>query len=311
MGTLLLILISASMFSIDGLGEDLSVFRVPFIEDDRLTQIKFSFYPEFNILYEDGNYRGIFWTNPLNFSISIPMIKGFTFMAGNRERFNQSFDIFYEDSIIQVNQYGEGGIEEVYVVLSKNFGIGELVLSGSYLFGNASEIWTYDMANHTLTDTFTYTYRGNIFGCGIRHRLFSIAYEGLGTVDATQADAESDTTFDLPKRLSIAVTPKIGSWQTEFMFEHSFWTEYWRSPNRFKVGLARDNYKVAYRFNPWYIEGINEHGLDLSVSVPLGGVGSASIGLYTTYRYRDELHELQIIPSLHLVLNEIFTRRRK
>ena len=311
MGTLLLLLIGASMFSIDGIGEDLSVFRTPFIEDDRLAHIKFSFYPEFNILYEDGNYRSIFWTNPLNFSISVPMVKGFTFMTGNRERFNQSFDIYYEDTILRVNQYGEGGIEEIYVVLSKNFGIGELVLSGSYLFGNSSEIWTYDMANHTLTDTFTYKYRGNIFGCGIRHSLFSIAYEGLGTVDATQADANSDTTFDLPKRLSIAITPKIGSWQTEFKYEHSFWGEDAISPNRFKLGVRRGAYGVAYRFNPWYIEGINEHGLDLDVSVPLGGVGSASLGLYTTYRYKDDLHELQIIPSLHLVLNEIFTRRRK
>lgn len=311
MGTLLLLLINASMFSIHGLGEDLSVFRTPFIEDDRLTQIGFSFYPEFNMLYADGNYRGIFWTNPLNFSISIPVAKGFTFVAGNRERFNQSFDIFYEDSILRVNQYGEGGIEEVYLVLSKNLGIGELLVNGSYLFGNSSEIWIYDMANHTLTDTFTYKYRGTIFGCGIRHRLFAVAYEGLGRVDATQTDAENDSTFDLPGRLSIAVTPKLGSWQAAFMYEHSFWSEDYRSPNRFKFTLQRGNIEMAYRFNPWYIEDIDEHGLDLSVSVPFGRIGSASIGLYTKYRYGNALHELQIIPSLHLVLNEIFARRRK
>jgi hypothetical protein len=232
-------------------------------------------------------------------------------MAGNRERLNQSFDVFYEDSILRVNQYGEGGLEEVYVVLNKNFGIGELLISGSYLFGNSSEIWTYDMANHTLADTFAYKYRGYIFGCGIRHSLFSIAYEGLGTVDANQADTENDTTLDLPQRLSIALTPKIGPWQTEFLYEHSFWGEDYESPNRFMIGVARENYSVTYGFNPWYVDGINEHGIDFSLSVPLGGVGSAAIGLYTRYRNQDELHELQIIPSLHLVLNEIFTRRRK
>jgi hypothetical protein len=232
-------------------------------------------------------------------------------MTGNRERFNQSFDIHYEDTLLRVNQFGEGGVEEIYVALSKNFGIGELILSGSYLFGNSSEIWTYDMAHHTLADTFAYKYRGNIFGCGIRHRLFSIAYEGLGTVEATRADADKDTTFDLPKRLSVAITPKIGLWQTALLYEHSFWGEGWRSPHRFKIGLHRGNYGMAYRFNPWYIEGMNEHGLDFTISVPLDGVGSAALALYTTYRYKDELHELQIIPSLHLSLNEIFTRRRR
>lgn len=311
MNILLLLLIGASMFSFDGIGEDLSVFRTPFVASDELTRIKFSFYPEFNVLYSDGDYRGMFWSNPLNFSISVPITRGFTLMVGNCERFNQAFDIYSEDSLLQVHFFGEGGIEDIYLLLSKNFGIGELAVSGSYLFGNSWEIWTYNMANHSLVDTFTYKYEGRVFSAGFRHKLFSVAYEGFGTVDATQTDVDDDTTFDLPERLSLGITPQIGPWHAEFMYEHSFGSEDAVSPNRFMVGVRRGVYGFAYRFNPWYIDGVHEHGLNIDASLRLRGVGSASLGLYLRYRNREDLREFQIVPSVHLVLYEIFTRRRK
>lgn len=311
MGILVLLLIGASMFSVDGIGEDLNVFQTPFVESDEITRISFSFYPEFNVLHSNGDYRGIFWSNPLTFSISVPVTSGFTLMAGNRERYNQAFDIYSEDSLLQVHFFGEGGIEDIYLLLSKTFGIGELSVSGSYLFGNSWEIWTYNMATHSLVDTFTYKYKGRIFSAGFRHSLFSVAYEGFGTVDAKQTEADNDTTFDLPARLSLGITPRIGPWQAEFAYERSFWDGDVVSPNRFRVGLRRDAYGFAYRFNPWYVEGVQEHGLDLDASLRLRGVGSASLGLYLRYRSREDLSEFQIVPSVHLVLYEIFARRRK
>lgn len=311
MSALILFLISASMFSISGIGEDLSVFHTPFIESDELTRITFSFYPEFNLLYSDGDYRGIFWSNPLNFSISVPVTSGFTIMLGNQERFNQAFDIYSEDSLLRVHYFGEGGIEDIYLRLSQNVGIGELAVSGSYLFGNSWEIWTYDMANHTLVDTFTYEYKGRVFSAGFRHKSLSIAYEGFGKVDATQANVANDTTFDLSERLSLGVTQRIGPWRAEAMYEHSFGSGDAISPNRFMLGLRRGIYGFAYRFNPWYIEGVHEHGLDIDASLRLRGIGSASLSLDLRYRKREDLSEFQIVPSIHLVLYELFTRRRK
>jgi hypothetical protein len=92
MGIITLFLVNASIFSINGLGEDLSVFRTPFVDYLRMAQVKFILQPELTILGENGDYRGVFWTNPFQISLSVPLGKGFFLTFANTERFGQSFD---------------------------------------------------------------------------------------------------------------------------------------------------------------------------------------------------------------------------
>ena len=310
-GILITFLINASVFTINGIGEDLSVFGTPFIENTALGQVSFTVNPEYTLLSEGGEYRGVFWTNPLKFHLSAPVVSGFSVTVGNLERFSQSYDIYLQDSSLQIHGLGEGGIEEVYAGINKRLGAFDIVATGSYLFGNAWEIWTYSIGGYGLVDTFTYRYRGRIFNFGLKHRFFSVAYEGLSRLRMTKV--EQDTLLiDLPERLSVSLSPPIGEWGIGLMYERSFWSdENYTSPHRFRVSAKRGAVGLAYFYNPWYINDVTEHGIDLDLRIPLRNVGSAQIRMTVALRQRDELREFKFAPSLTLILNELFVRRRK
>ena len=102
MNLILLVLVNASIFSIDGLGQDMSVFRIPFLDVYERARIEFSLKPEYNILNEDGEFRGKFWTNPFNFSFASPVTKGFVLGLGNLQRFDQTFDVYYDRDDLEI-----------------------------------------------------------------------------------------------------------------------------------------------------------------------------------------------------------------
>jgi hypothetical protein len=311
MAILIALLVNASVFSINGIGEDLSIFRTPFLEQTGIGQIGFTLNPEYTLLHEAGDYRGVFWTNPLKLAISVPMIRGFSIMVGNLERYSQNYDIYLEDSSLQIHALGEGGIEEVYAGLNKKLGAFDVVATGSYLFGNAWEIWTYNIGGYTLIDTFYYRYRGRIFNLGLKHKLVSIAYEGFGTTRMIKVE-EDTVNINLPQRLSILVSPQIGKWRVGLMYGHSFWSdEMYNSPNRFRISAKNGAVGFAYYYNPWYANDVTEHGVDFDLGIPLRNVGSAQLRITCAMRQKDGLREFKFAPSLTLVLNELFVRRRK
>ncbi len=312
MAIIVFVVFNASIFSFDGIGEDVSVFRMPFTEVYQKTNIAFALNPEFHILTEEGNFRGIFWTNPFHFSLTVPITKGFIFAAGNYERLNQSFDIYFEEGELKMHVFGDGGIEEVYVNMGKNFGGGEVALRGSYLFGNSWEVWNYTVGDFDLVDSFLYKYHGKIFCGGLRYNLFSLSYEFLG--DLTMEKAYADTTIDLPERLSLGLTPRLFGGTMNFLYEHSFWGENnpgYISPHRFKIGFTKRNLSIHYIFNPWYLSEVKEHGIIFSVTTPIRNVGSIMLSLNGFLRMKGSLKEIKIVPQLKLVLAEIFSPRRK
>ena len=311
MGILIALLINASIFSINGIGRDLSVFQTPFLERQGIGQLAFTLNPEYTLLNEEGDFRGLFWTNPLKLSISVPVISGFTVMAGNRERFDQSYDIYLQDSTLRIHGLGEGSIEEVYAGVNKKIGPVDIVATGSYLFGNAWEIWKYSISGYTIVDTFLYHYRGQMLNFGLKHSIFSVAYEGFGEVRMIKLE-EDTVMIDLPQRLSIGVYPKIGKWPLSIVYEHSFWSDTaYNSPHRFKLSVHRGVFGVACYFNPWYIKDVAEYGLDISYAIPLRNVGSAQLRMGFALRQKDGLREFQFGPKLTFMLNELFVRRRR
>lgn len=311
MGLILLAIIDASIFSIGGIGEDMSVFRTPFADVYQTARIEFALRPEFNILNEARDFRSIFWTNPFNFSITAPITKGFIFGLGNLERFNQSFDVYMVRDELEMHLNGEGGIEEIYANINNNFGIGEIAFRGSYLFGNASEIWDYYINNYSLVDTFLYKYRGKIFSGGIRLKFVSVFYESFGNIVMEKQD--SDTTIELPDRLSVGLSPEISGRKVNLLFEHSFWhnNNDYRSPTRLKISFVKERLAVGYMFNPWYLKNIMEHGLDFSLNVPIKRLGSITLNFGCSLKNKDSLREFDISPEIKLTIHEIFARRRK
>ncbi|UCD05970.1 MAG: hypothetical protein JSV98_01690 [candidate division WOR-3 bacterium] len=311
MAIIIAFLVNASIFSIGGIGEDLGVFHHPFMARGNLARLSFKIDPEYMLLQESGDLRGVFWTNPVKLSLGVPLGYGFGFMVGNRERFNQCFDVYLEDSSLQIHALGEGGVEEVYAGLSKRLGAFEIATTGSFLFGNAWEIWTHSIASYSLVDTFSYRSRGRIFAFGFRHDMFSIAYESFGRVRMIHMPAET-TMIDLPERLSVGVFPRVAEYSLGVVYEHSFWSDTtFDSPNRFKVSISRRNLGLTYYYNPWYFNDVSEHGLAFEFGVPLRNIGSVSILMDLSLRSRDGLRELMIKPKLNFVLNELFALRRK
>lgn len=311
MNMILIALIHASIFSIAGIGEDRGILRLPFSIDPYSARIDFVFKPEFDIINKENNIRGLFWTHPFYFSFGVPVTKGFVFALGNLERFDQSFDVYYEEDELKMHVTSKGGIDEVYAQLSNSFGIGEVSLRGSYLFGNASEVWDYNVGDYALTDSFLYRYRGKIICGGVRVKFISLAYEGLGTVEMEKMD--SDTSINLPERLSIGFNPEAFGGKVDVLLEHSFWSgnNDYRSPTRFKVGLRRERVGVAYMFNPWYLKEITEHGVSISFEIPIKQFGSIDLNLGCFLKYRGSLRELGFTPEFKLTFKEIFARRKK
>jgi len=311
MSILVAFLINASVFSVNGIGEDLSVFRAPFLKAINIGQLGFTINPEYTLLAQDGDYRGIFWTNPLKFAISAPLLGGFSIMAGNLERFSQNYDIYVRDSSLQIHALGEGGIEEIYAGINKRLGNFDIVATGSFLFGNAWEIWNYTISGYTIVDTFLYRYRGRIFNVGVKHGLFSVAYEGFG--QTRMIKLEQDTVMiDLAQRLTVGLYPRIGQWSLGLLYGHSFWNnDNYDSPHRFRIQALRGPLGVALMYNPWYIKDVNEYGVDVDYAIPLRNVGSAQLRMTIALRERDGVREFKFAPQLTLVLNELFARRRK
>lgn len=311
MNLLLCFIINASVFSIDGLGEDVTAFRQPFLGLSRSARVEFTLCPEFNILNEDSDFRGIFWTNPFRFSIAVPVYKGLAISVGNNERFNQSFDVYLLNENLEMHLTSEGGIEEAYMTIGYQHGPIEGVLSGAYLFGNATEIWDYTIGNYNLADTFLYKYRGKIFSAGIKAYIFSCMYEGLG--DVTMEKSTVDT-LQLPGRLSFGIFPKIKNGTAQGIFEYIMWPredETFSSSYRVKVGYARNRFALNYFFKPWYLSSVTEHGLQFSIHFPVQRLGWISLQTTTALRMKGSLREIKFSPEIVLRLQELFVRRKK
>jgi hypothetical protein len=311
MTILLAFFISASVFSVNGIGEDLSVFRMPFLKAENIGQIGFTIDPEYTMLNQEGNFRGIFWTNPIKLSLSVPVVHGFTIMVGNCERFNQSYDVYLQDSSLDLHTVAEGGIEELYAGLNKNIGPIDVVFTGSYLFGNAREIWNHSISGYTVIDTFPYRYRGRIFNIALKHSLLSVGYEGFGRTRMIKLD-EDTMMIDLPQRISVGVYPRIRDWLLGIIYEHSAWDESnYDSPHRFRVSAQRGVLAFGMSYNPWYIKDVTEYGVDIDYVIPLRKVGSAQLRMSFVMREKEGLREFKFAPKLTFVLNELFVRRRK
>jgi hypothetical protein len=312
MGLVLIFLLNASVFSLGGIGEDLSIFKLPFLESNQRGAIQFVLRPEFNVLNEGSDYRSVFWTNPFDFDLTVPLGRGFIFSAGNSERYSQAFDVYLEEEDLGLHVFGKGGIGEVYANINHAFSIGQIALRAAYLFGHPWEIWEYSISNYYLTDTFAYTYRGKIFSAGVRMAFVSVAYEGLGSM--TMETVTIDTTIDLPDRLSIRVNPQLFGGTLGVMYEHSFWhndnNQEYNSPHRFKISFEKQRIGVQYFYNPWYLEDVTEHGITFSWSVPVRNLGLARFNISCALRSKGDLREFKIIPELQFTLRELFALRR-
>jgi hypothetical protein len=304
-------LFGASVFSLNGIGEDMSVFRLPFTDIGRTTTISMLLKPEFTILSQGGDFRGILWTHPFQFNLTAPIGKGFAIGFGNLERFDQSFDVYFEEDALGIYLDGNGGIDELYGTVAKVFPAGEIVVRGSYLFGNASEIWQYSMGGYELVDTFDYSYTGKVFSAGVRVMFISASFE-IGDIQVENTN--TDTSLALPHRLSLGMTHGMFGGRANLIFERSFWSEYdeYDDCNRVKLGFFKKRTGVSYHFNPWYMGGITEHGVTFNYQLPLmRGAASVSLQLGCLLRQKDDLNELSISPGIHLSIRELFARRRK
>lgn len=309
---LLLALINASVFSVNGLGEDMSVFQAPFINTSKLTHIEFTMRPEFNILNRDNEFRGLFWTNPFHFNIRVPVVKGFLFNLGNCERYAQSFDIYLERSNLQIHLEGAGGVEEAYLGVGYHFDSGEFVVRTSYLFGRASEIWHYYISDYSIADTFLYKYSGRIFSAGLKIKALSFVYETAGKLSLEKSS--QDTSFDLSQRLQIGLAPWFNQ-ETGLgiIYEYAFWpgdADY-SSAHRFKLRFSKAHWNLTYWFNPWYLESVTEHGLGLGLKLPIKRVGMVQLSLNSALRTKRGLREIKVIPEIKLIIRELFIKRQK
>ena len=308
---LIITLFTASVFSLNGLGEDMSVFRSPFTNIGTSTNISMRLKPEFTILNQGSDFRGIFWTHPFQFSLTAPISNGFAIGLGNLERFDQSFDVYFQENALNIYLDGDGGVDELYATVAKVFPAGEIALRGSYLFGNAEEIWQYSMGGYELIDTFSYSYRGKAFCIGLRLMFFSASFE---TGDMKVETATRDTSLTLPARLSFGLTHNVFVGRANLVFERSFWPEYddYQDCNRLKLGFHRKRTGISYHFNPWYMGGITEHGVTLDYQMPLmRGAGTVALQLGCLLRHKDDLYEWSISPGIQLTIRELFARRRK
>ncbi len=308
---ILIALFTASVFSLNGLGEDMSVFRSPFTNIGKSTIISIRMKPEFTILYQGSDFCGIFWTHPFQFSLTAPVGKGFAIGFGNLERFDQSFDIYFQEDALDIYLDGDGGVDELYGCVAKVFPAGEIALRGSYLFGNAAEIWQYTMGGYQLIDTFEYSYEGKILTIGLRVMFLSASFE-LG--DMTVETSSTDTSITLPSRLSLGLGHTIFGGRADLVFERSFWPEGddYQDCNRLKLGFFKKRTGISYHFNPWYMRGITEHGITFDYHLPLmRGAGTVALQLECLLRHKDDLYEWSISPGIRLTIRELFARRRK
>jgi hypothetical protein len=311
MNFMILFLTSASLFSIDGLGQDMSAFQTPFMYIGKYTRIEFTVRPEWTLLRQGSDIRSVFWSNPFQFYITAPVYRGFAIAAGNRERFNQNFDVRRANDDLRLHVISRGGVEEVFGSVGYGLPLGEFVVQGSYLFGNTYETWDYTIGDYNLVDTFLYKYTGEVFSAGFTTKYVSCYFETFGTLDMTRPSM--DTTFDLPQRFGIGVHALVLGGHVSAGYEYSWWQEEYgfQNPHRFSIAYDRDTYGFGYRFSPWYLERVSEHGVDLSYKVPLPYLGMMRLHLDCAVRQTDNVQEFMIAPQIELSIRELFVKRRK
>ncbi|MGQ9665565.1 MAG: hypothetical protein ACUVUH_09585 [bacterium] len=308
MSLILILSISASVFSLEGLGQEQAVFQTPFMGLKNLARIEFYLKPEFNLLNKGKDFRGLFWTNPFYLSMEIPVYQEMVFSFGWRERFNQVFDIYGETGELNIYVQGRGGIEEVYCQLNQRLNFAEFFFRGSYLYGNSREIWRFTIDDYSVADTFYYKNKGQIFCAGLKIFMVSGFLEGLGKLDVEKAGI--DTTYNLPKVLNLKLKHKFSDWTFSLIFEHSFWNDN-NKVNRFKGMLEGKNFGFSYAYNPWYINNVQEHLLWIFLNVHLTNFATISVNPEMGVRLKGSLREFVFSPGMRLALEEIFARRKK
>ncbi len=308
MNIILLSIFTASVFSIEGIGQDQSIFRSPFFKQVTIANIEFSLRPEFNILNKGSDLRGIFWTNPFGLDMKIPVYKGLVICFGSRERYSQSFDIYSIIDGLDMYVQGRGGIEEIYFQLNHRINFAEIFFSGSYLYGSSKEIWNYTIGSYSISDTFVYRNTGRIFSTGLQLFMLSCYYEGFGRLYMEKS--QNDTTYNLPQVFGFGIEHNLKDWYGALLFEHLFGAGI-NTVNRFKIIGKKNNIGFSYAYNPWYLSGIKEHSVGLIYNLGLKNFAKIAIRPYISLRIKGELREFVFIPELRLVLEEVFARRKK
>lgn len=308
MSLILMLSISASVFSLEGLGQEQAVFQTPFMGLKHHARIEFYLKPEFNLLNKGKDFRGLFWTNPFYLSMEIPVYQEMVFSFGWRERFNQVCDIYSETEELNIHVQGRGGIQELYCQLNQRLNFAEFFFRGSYLYGNSREIWKFTIGDYSVADTFYYRNKGQVFCAGLKLFMISGFFEGLGKLDVEKA--EIDTTYNLPKVLNLGFKHKFSDWTFSVMFEHSFWSDGNRV-NRFKGTLEGRNFGFSYAYNPWYINNVQEHLLRIYLNIQLTNFATVSINSEMGIRAKGSFREFVFSPVMRFALEEIFARRKK
>lgn len=301
-------LFSASVFSIERLGQERMTFKDPFLGELRNAQIEFTLQPEFNILNQERDFRVIFWTNPFYFALKLPVYKGLAFSLGSFERLNQSFDIYHQEGMLDMYVQGRGGVEEIYLKFNQRTNFAEIFLSGSYLYGSSREVWNYTIGDYSNADTFLYNYQGRIVSGGVKLFFLSLFYETLGKLDRKMGDY--DTTYNLPQVVGIGVIHSFSNLRCGLSFERAIW-EGGNTVNRLKGNLVKGDLKISSGYNPWYIKGVREYFLDIGLERRFKTIGYFTFQLNNSVRFKESLREFAITPQLKLILLEIFGRRRK
>jgi hypothetical protein len=311
MTALIIFITSASLFSIDGMGQDMSVFEKPYLYIGKYARLEFIVRPEWTLLRDGEDIRSVFWSNPFHFAITAPVYRGFGIGLGNRERYNQNFDVYLENESLNLHVVSKGGIEEVFGTVGYHNTLGEVVVQGSYLFGNSLETWHYTVQNYNLLDSLSYTYNGYIFCGGVYTKYFSCYYETFGSLDMSTPTI--DTTIAMSDRIGVGVHAPMFGGLISAGYEYSWWDDQYlyEHVHRLQVGYDRKTFSIGYTYNPWYLERVQEHGLDLSYKVPLPNLGIMRLHLLCAFRETDNVQEFMIAPQIELSIRELFMPRRK
>ncbi|MEO0215945.1 MAG: hypothetical protein ABIL14_02900 [candidate division WOR-3 bacterium] len=307
MNALLLSLISASVFAIEGFGEERAIFQQTFLGDLKTARIEFTLNPEFNLISEEKKFRCLFWTNPFYLSLKVPVYKGLSLSLGNLERFNQVYDIYSERELLKIYTKSRGGIEEVYLQVNQWLNFTEIFFRGSFLFGSSFEVWNYTIGDYTIADTFSYKYKGQIYSAGLKVLFLTVYYEGLGSIDMERSSG--DTTYKLAQVIGFGLEKDVNTWDYSLSLEHSVWID--RNINRIRLMVEKDIYSFSYNYNPWYLKEIKEHRIGLGMGIPFKNLGKISFDFNGAIRTKGNLWEFVISPQLRLTLEEIFSRRKK
>ncbi len=308
MNIIILSIFTASVFSIEGLGQEQNIFQAPFCKQLNIAQIEFSLKPEINILNKGSDFRGIFWTNPFSLNMKIPVYKGLIICFGTKERYNQSFDIYSIIDGLDMYVQGRGGVEELYFQLNQRLDIAEIFFRGSYLYGSSREIWNYTIGSYSISDTFLYRNNGRIFSAGLQLFMVSCYYEGLGRLNMEKS--QKDTTYNLPQVLGLGIEHRLKNYDGGLLFEYLF-GEGINTVYRFKIIGGKDNIHFSYSYNPWYLSGIKEHSVGLVFKIGFKNFAKISINPDASLRVKGALREFVFIPECRLVLEEVFARRKK